>query len=379
MNLLAQYSIYEICIFSTLLVAFLYQLFTWLSFSTVATHRHTHKLAKGEPLPSVTVVVVLGTNGLYYIERGGLQKLLVQTYNGQWEVVVVNDCAGSELTEALEVLAAVNKNLRFTEIKDDIHFKHSRKIPLLVGIKAAKYDNIIIADCNANPISDKWLSVMARGFVGGSIVIGYTGFERGSNIFIRSSRFYTSLRYLRSAVMGNPYRGIYNNIGYTKACFFGTKGYTHLRLALGEDDLFIQKAAKNFAASVMLNPHATMRQTPYGGIGWWWGDQRYHSYAFKFYPFKVRFWIFAEILFRLLFFASVILAALLPYPYIWAYVGGLFLLRELILVWGSRRVMKRLGEKRLLFGFIIYDIIEPFTAILLSLSRRLFKPTGVWK
>lgn len=379
MAFILQFSIYEIIIFATILITFIYQVFTWLSFSAIAAHRPPGKLAKDEHLPNVTVIVVMNNSGLFFIENGGLSKLLEQRYDGNWEVVVVNDCAGMELTERLEMIALTYDNLRFTELKDDLLFKHSRKIPLLVGIKAAKYDNIMVADTTACPSSDKWLSIMARGFVGGSIVIGYTGFEAKTNVLIRASRFYTSLRYLRSAIMGVAYRGIYNNIGYTKECFFSSRGYTHLRLALGEDDLFIQKVARKRPVSVMLNPHATMRQIPYGGIGWWWSDQRYHSYAFKFYPFRVRFWIFIEMLFRALFFGAIALMAILPYPYIWAYAAGAFILRESIVMWSARRVMRRNGEKGLLFWFLFYDIIEPILASILAISRRAIKPNGVWK
>lgn len=378
MVLLSQYSLYELIIFGTLLFTLAYQIVTWLIFSAVAAHRHTTRLAADQAPPAVSVIIVMNEGSEWFLE-GGLQQVLDQKYDGSWEVVVVNDCGGVELSSSLAMIALERPMLRHTELKVDQRFIHSRKIPLLVGIKAAQYPNVLIADPSAVPSSDKWLSIMARGFVGGSVVIGYTGFVAGTNAFIRSARFYTSLRYLRSAVMGRAYRGIFNNIGYTKETFFASRGYTHLRLALGEDDLFIQKISAKRDVSVMLNPHATMRQSPYGGLGWWFSEERYRSFAFRFYPLRVRMGMFFEMSFRTLFFAAVVCLSLLPYPYIWAYGAGAFLIREIVTLRGARRVLRRLGERRLLFVFLLYDIVEPVYATILSLSRRIKKPNGVWR
>lgn len=368
----------EQIIYGVLLFTTLYQVFVWIGFSVIAAHRHHGKVKPNEPLPAVSVVVVIEEGQEWYAEEE-LDKLLTQQYDGDWEVIVVNDCAGAELSCTLASKAAQYPVLRYTELKTDPRFRHSRKIPLLVGIKAATKPNILIADPSASPISERWLSIMARGFVGAQIVIGYTGFDKGTSGMIRASRFYTSIRYLRAAVTGRAYRGIYNNIGYGKDLYFASRGFTHLRLALGEDDLFIQKIAPRASVGIMLNPHATMRQHAYGGIRWWWRAQRYYSYSFRYYPARVKFNIALELIVRTLFFSAVGATAFITWQWGWTIGVGAFVLRELVLLWSSRRIARRLGEKRLLLPLLVYDLIAPITESVLAISRRMIVSKGVWK
>lgn len=376
-NLLNQFSTIELTIFGVLIFTFLVQMFTWLGYSLIATHRHPTRLEKGAEPPAVSIIVVIEED-FYFLEHT-LPLLVDQQYSGEWEIVVVNDCGGSEIQQTLEAMAVSCPRLHHTTLRTDDRFKHSRKIPLLIGIKAAKHPNILVADPTAVPATNKWLALMARGFVGSKIVIGYTGFVDGTHRFIRSSRLMSSMRYLRAAVVGNPYRGIFNNIGYTKEVFFKSRGFSHLRMALGEDDLFIQKLAPYCDASVIVSPSCTMRQTAYGGLRWWFAEQRYRTFAFKFYPSRVKFSIFFELCTKLLFFLSLASTALLPIAYIWIYAISIFVVRELIVLWSSRRVMRRLGEKHLLLAFLLYELVSPFSEAVLAISRRFSPPGSVWK
>ncbi len=373
----------EQIVYISLILTLLYQLGVWLGYGLIAKYRHHSNAKSGEPKPAVSIVVVVTEGQEWYVARE-LEKLLTQRYDAEWEVVVVNDWGGLSVTTELEDLALRYPNLRFTELKKDPKFPHSRKIPLFLGIKAAKYPNIIIADPTASPRSDRWLSLMARGFNGAEVVIGYTGFSPKANFLIRSSRLNSSIRYLSAAVADRPYRGIYNNIGYTKKLFFGLKGFTHLRLATGEDDLFIQKATKFVEANVMINPLCTMEQSVYRGLGWWWNEQRYRSYSFKFYPLSVRFRVFMELLTKAIFIASVVLAtlsSLLWGGWMWGWIvaASAFTLRELTLWWSLRRVVRRLGEKSIIAGYMLYDLINPLTEALLSISRRVRENRELWK
>ncbi|MEG0602277.1 MAG: hypothetical protein RR499_04455 [Mucinivorans sp.] len=372
-----QFSTFELSVFGVVLLTFLVQLFTWLGYSLIATHRHHSHSPKGTVPPAISIVVVMEEDFDFLENR--LPKLLAQQYAGDWEIVVVNDCGGSDITDTLEGLAQSCPRLRHTTIRSDDRFKHSRKIPLLIGIKAAQYPNILIADPTAEPASDRWLTLMARGFVGGTIVLGYTGFTDKTNPFIRASRLMTSMRYLKAAIVGNPYRGIFNNIGYTKEVFFRARGFSHLRLTLGEDDLFVQRLAPYCQASIIISPTCAMRQTPYGGLRWWFAEERYRGFSMRYYPLSVRFASFFDLLTRAIFVMGVVVIALLNIPYIWAYAAGIFVARELIVLWSAHRVMRRLGERRLMVTFLLYELLAPGLKSVVSISRRVAPPKGVWK
>ena len=364
------------------MVAFVIQIVYWLRYRTIAAHRHPYRLKEGEPLPPVSVVVIVNEE-MYYLENG-LLPLLSQDHP-QYEVVVVNDCGGPDIDDMLEILTKRYDNLRFTTIKTDVRFRHSRKIPMVVGIKAATHQNIVFTGTNAVPASEKWLSNMAKGFVGNtSLVIGYCGFEpeKGfQNKYIRCSRMATSIRYLRSAIIGKAYRGIYNNLGYTKKLFFDNRGFTHLRMSVGEDDLFVTKVASPHNTGVVMNPSSTMRQSAGGGLRWWWNEQRYRSYDFKLYPQRVRISQFTELASRAVLFISAVVLGIfsgLDNNWLWAGAAALFILRELAMWLSVRKIAKRLGEHNLLITYILYDFVSPLTEALLGISRRLKPPAGIW-
>ncbi len=374
----------ERVVYTLLLFTFLYQVMVWLSFSVIATHRHRPAAENvSDTPPAISVVIVVGDGGSWYVESE-IEKILSQRYDGEWEVVVVNDCGGVEVSSALSDLQLSSPRLRFTELRKDPKFPHSRKMPLFLGIKAAKFPNIVIADPTASPRSDKWLSIISKGFVGGECVIGYSGFTPDTNKFIRSSRLMSSIRSLTSAVNYRPYKGIFNNIGYSRELFFQLRGYTHLRLATGEDDLFIQKLSEYRDISVILNPKATMEQTAFGGLSWWWNEQRYRTFSRKYYPRSVRFKTFMELFMKFLFFCSVgyiIIDSTLFGGLWWGWIAALsaLVVRELVAIWSLRRIMRRLGEKKLLGTFLIYDLLNPITEFFLAISRRVKAPGEIWK
>mgnify|MGYP001043699619 FL=1 len=377
---IANYPPYQIGLVLGLFVCTVIQLVYWIRYSRVAVHRHSLREPEGATTPPVSVVVVVADDPNYITEH--LPRLLTQNHP-HYEVVVVDDSSESDLTDELVMMQAQYPHLRFTTIKADPVFRHSRKLALTVGIKAAQYENIIFTDADASPTSDKWLSIMARGFNGGQLVIGYTGIERRPGVvnrIIRCQRLSGSIRFLNAAIRGHVYRGIYNNIGYTKRLFFEHKGYTHLRMTLGEDDLFVQKIAPvcSKRTSVMLNPSATMRQFQWGGLRWWRSERRYRSAAFDLYPGRVRFTVFFELLTRLLLTLGTAAAAILLPQTLWIAGGSLFLLRELTLAITVRMIARRVGERRLLGVYLIHDLLAPLGELLLWIGRKLRPSQRLW-
>lgn len=379
-ELIASYPPYQIALIAVLIFCTLVQWIYWMRYSRVATHRHSLREPEGAATPPVSVVVVVADDPEYVTEH--LPKLLTQNHPN-YEVVVVDDSSETSLTDELQMMQARYPHLRFTTIKADPIFRHSRKLALTVGIKAARYENIIFTDADAVPSSEKWLSIMAHGFNGGQLVIGYTGIERKPglvNKIIRCQRLTGSIRYLNAAIRGHVYRGIYNNIGYTKRLFFGNKGYTHLRMTVGEDDLFVQKVALVCArrTSVMLNPSAAMRQFQWGGLRWWRAERRYRSAAFDLYPWRVRLSVGGELLSRALVTATTIALLVLLPPILWIVAAGLFVLREVVMAMTVRMVARRVGERKLMWVYLLHDLYAPLGELFLWIGRKLRPSQRLW-
>lgn len=228
------------------LVFFFIQLHYYLGrYGRLPRFRNNRGIRQDIPSPPVSVVVVVRGNSFYFIEHT-LPLLLGQQYD-EFEVVLVDCSYDDEIGEILREKSLVVPNLHVTCIRQQSHHEHSIKLALTVGIKAARYEHLIFTTQDSYPVSEKWLSLMAKGFICGDVVIGYCGIEpkKGmANRWMRCSRLMTSVRYLSAATRGKTFRGTEHNIGYTKSLYFDSRGFNHLNMNIGVDDLFIQKIVR---------------------------------------------------------------------------------------------------------------------------------------
>ncbi|MDD3108381.1 MAG: hypothetical protein PHV49_04125, partial [Alistipes sp.] len=147
--------------------------------------------------PPISVVIVVRENSFYFIEQI-LPKLLRQQYDA-FEVILVDCSYNEEISELLALQRLEHPNLHVTAFKQQLPSAHSTKLALTVGIKAARYEHILFTTPDAVPDSDRWIALMAKGFICGDVVLGYCGIElkkNWSNRWIRCSRLALSMRYL---------------------------------------------------------------------------------------------------------------------------------------------------------------------------------------
>lgn len=374
------FPLYIQCIAAVFVVTFLVQLGYYIWFRGIAGHRHSRK---GEPTsadPCPVSIVLIVENQSDYIEDY-LPLFLDQQYSAPYEVVVVSDCSDEATINILEDMAARVDNFKFSAIRPDPRFKHSRKLALNVGIKAATYDNILIVDTDAYPASERWLSLMARGFDRGQIVIGYTGIEprRGViNKLIRCERLFISMRYLAMAIHGKPYRGIYNNMGISRSLYMSSRGFNFQRLHIGDDDLYIQSIASKTRFSTIINQGASMKQFQDGGWKWWRNYMKYYSSTYKRYPTGTKYYVFMELASRLLFFGSAVVLLTSGVQALWISAVVALVLRWVFVLTVVRRICRRLGEKHIVQLFMIYDIISILSEITLYIRRTVRPSKEIW-
>ncbi len=311
----------------------------------------------------VSLILTMGEDYLWLEHT--LPVLLAQEYP-QYEIVVVyvgNDTEFAETLQELSTGASSERcKLTCTQIKQQ-RFPITAKTAHNVGIKAAAYENLIFTTPDmVPPTSRRWLASVAAGFTRGDIVIGYCGIEQKAgfaNKLIRTSRMMRSTHSLTSAMGGCVYKASIQNFGLRKKLYFDNKGFGHLNMALGEDDLFLQQIAQPGRTSIIVSPNTTVRQKCWGGLGWWLASLRDHAATYVKYPQAVRNSIFWEPLSRLLFFASCIVAMVIMPAEIKIAMAVVALLRY-GLVWRTMfRISRRLGESGLMGVYFVYDLLSP--------------------
>lgn len=323
-------------------------------------------------------VVVLVSDNRWYLENM-LPKLLHQDYP-EFEVVVVDIGSAEEFSNDLYAMKERYPNLVSTKIIPDPRFSLINKIAYNVGIKATSYENIILTTADAVPTSDRWLRCMGKGFASGDVLVGYSGIEQRKGVlnkFFRSSRFMLSVRYLSSAIAEKPYRGVIHNLGFRRELYFESRGFGFLDMNLGEDDLFIQKIATPENTSVVMNPNATVRQGQWGGIGWWWNQQRFYHTTSRYYPTWAKTTHEWEMVSRSLFFFSTIILIIAMPLEIKLGAIGLLLIRSILVRYKMWQIRRRLKEPKLGVALMFYDLIEPITKFVIFVANRIRKPSGV--
>ncbi len=377
---LTAYNWQGVALAGILLVLFGLQLYYYVfSYGRIPSYRNSRRTPIREKEPPVSVIVPMFAEEYTFVEER-LPLLLAQNYPA-YEVVIVYVGQDNDFYEDLLRLKNSFPQIYTSKILFDPRFPISRKMALNVGIKSAHYDCMIFTSTDACPQSDHWLSLMARGFLRGDIVVGYCGIEQEKgpkNRFMRTWRMMHSASWLARAIARRPYRGTLHNFGFTKAIYFGANGFGQLNMNIGEDDLFMQQVMTRDNVSIILTPQATLREKTWGGLSWWLNRLRYYASARRFYPHAVRNYLQWEVGSRVLFFLSVLCAiAVMPLEYKFAALL-LLLLRYVAVVVEVRRIAQRLGESRLLLSYFLYDLFSPCWSFLLSLTL-LRKDTRVWR
>ncbi|MBS1570517.1 MAG: glycosyltransferase [Bacteroidetes bacterium] len=233
-------------------------------------------------------VVVCGRNESMALQQ--LIPLLLDQDHKEFELVVVNDRSDDDTWEVLQWMKAEHPRLRPVNIQADEKFSYGKKIALGVGVRSAKYPNVLVTDADCLPVGRDWISVMAAGFAGKrQIVIGHSPYEHQpglTNLLERYDGFSKAVQYISFAQSGLPYMGVGRNMAFTGDLFFAAKGqHRHRQLMSGDDDLFINEVARanNAAAVADGRSYMTTRATP--DMATWFRRKRRHYTTAQFYRF----------------------------------------------------------------------------------------------
>lgn len=380
-ELTRSYGIGGVALMAALTVLFFIQIYIYLfRYGRIPSFRNGSMKAADRGVRPLSVITVLGDD--YDYLENTLPRLLTQDYE-RFEVVLVYVGSNEAFIDTLSGLCLTHANLTVTKIELDPRFPISNKMAINLGIKAARYDDIVVTTADAAPRSRRWLSFMAQGFASGEVVIGYCATERKPgfiNRCIGCSRLMHSVRYLSRAACRKPYRATVHNMGFSKELYFKVRGFNYLGMNIGDDDLFVQRLLSRAASySLVMTPSATVTQKVWGGMGWWYKERTFFGYAFRYYPGAVKRAVAAELWSRCLFFAAAVAAlVLLPVEIKWG-AAALLLLRYLLVASVVWRIGRRLGDRGYLFVYPLYDLFAPLSEALMFVVRNRKPSAGIWR
>lgn len=217
--------------------------------------------------PSVSVIVYVDTDATELVDM--LPLVLEQDYPAPMEVIVVNDGSRSELEGVLGDLELRYRNLYMTFTPEGSRNLSRKKMSLTIGVKAARYDTLMMTNASVRPTSPLWLRAMAsRIAAGDDVVIGHSVTEPSTDAvntsLSRRDDFdltVQTIRYLSRAIAGSPYRADGNNLMYRKEVFTANRGFSsHHNFKYGDDDIFISEVSRRGRRiGVQLAPESVVR------------------------------------------------------------------------------------------------------------------------
>ena len=325
-------------------------------------------------------VIICAKNEEHNLEHF-LPHVLQQDYP-EFEVVVVNDSSTDDTEQVLMQLAAQFDQLRYTSIPVDDKLKRGKKLALTIGLKAAKYDHILLSDADCYPVSDHWLQRMASNFSEDhKIVLGYGGYERSKgllNTLIRYETTFTAIQYLSYAIKGNPYMGVGRNLAYEKALFFDNKGFAgHYHLLSGDDDLFVNQNATRLNCAVEFSPESHTLSLPETTFRAWIKQKKRHLSAGSHYKPGSRIRLASEWISRIILYTTLIwICVSSPWSIPVGALFGILLITRLVIF---KIGMRRLDEKYLLLPSLLLDPVFPIFMGAIWLSSRFEKKYQTWR
>jgi hypothetical protein len=210
-------------------------------------------------------------------------------------------------------------------------------------------------------------------------VLGFSPFSRGPgmlNRFARYENMMTAMQYLSFARLGMPYMGVGRNMSFRRELAENWDQAKGKKLAGGDDDLFVNAAARSGHTEICLHRDAFTYSQARGTWGEWIRQKTRHVSTaghYKFYH-QVVLLLFAlsDFLFYTAFVVLCIKAFMLP-----------IVLSALALVWAVKymvtaRINNKLLQTDLSKWFLIMDPLY-VVYLLLIFILTILRPNPEWK
>ena len=356
-------------------------IYHWGVFSKLAFLKKKNNVKADDQLEPVSIVVC--TRDAFDYLTDLVPVLLNQDYP-DYEIVIVNDCSEDETEEWLKDIERHEPKIKPVQLRQHLNFFNGKKFPLSMGIKSAKNDLIIFTDITCLPTNSQWLRSMVNCYRNNTeVVIGYSPYIHKKSLLNKIMRFDAvqyAMQYLSAALNKHPYMGIGTNLSYRKELFYRNQGFTsHYTTSVGEDDLFISQVANKKNTEVLIDAENTILTTPPHKFGMWAHIKSSRYSTIPQYDTKAKASLALFTWSHFLFYASFIALMILK-PAFTLSIGNVFYIPILafffLLRYGTQMIIyhgatKRLGEKGLLPGLIVYDLIFAFLTPILRFMGRM--------
>lgn len=311
--------------------------------------------------------------------KNNIPHWLAQDYPN-FELILIDDASSDDTREVIESFAKDHDNIHTVIIENNETFWSNKKYSMTLGIKRAYNKRMLFTDADCRPASKDWIRLMTASLdKEKQLILGYGAYEKQKgllNALIRYETMMTAVQYFSYAEAGMPYMGVGRNLAYTSHLFYENRGFmSHMNVASGDDDLFVNEAATKENTSLCFEPDAFTYSIPKQSFKEWFLQKRRHITTAVHYKFKHRFLLSLYYISNLLFW---ILGAVCFIFIDWKIPLAIIIFRFLLQYIFIGNASKLLKEKSLLPYLPLFELFLVFLQLTIFISNKLAKPKR-WK
>jgi len=369
------FDVAELALLISFVLMFLIQLF----YQLLMAHFSLSGKKNDKPVDYPSFSIIVPSRNYEENLRELIPTLLEQDYP-DFEVVVVDDCSYDGTEWYLNELKLQSNKLKTSRIIQETDFPNA--LAITIGIRAASKEWLIFLNPLCRVSGKDWLKSFAEelnpkseaafGFV------KYTNSYGSMRKFIKYENFDSFILYGSARYLGLSMPITDMNVAYKREQFLSRRGFAAvLDSPFSENELYLNKISNRSNSVYLQNSASTVSFV--GDTDWYDGMNFKKKQLLLKKKFTVgqSIFLWTNTISRLVFDISMIALLILSPWRIW--VAGIWLLKIIHeLVWGIVS-MKRLGEKNLFPGLLIFRSIIPLFNSIVSINQLFTGQKRKWK
>ena len=296
----------------------------------------------------VSVIIVVSNNGEAL--RDSLIQVLEQDYP-LFEVVVVNENSSDDTEFILYVLQANYPNLTVINLgKNDNKFERY-KFSLSIGIRSAKYENVLLMNVSCLPKTYNWLTYMMSPVNENSnkkIITGISLREQSKglpNILEKYDETTTYMNLISYTLYGNAYTSNGMNMIYNKQWLLNKQGFiSQYAISCNQEDFFVHKNANKKNTAIVCNKDSFLYLPAYNSFVTFFRVKFATSLSHKMLAFKDKLLLSLNPITSFLYYIGIVLLLFFGFP--WQYITISVVIKWIVQIIFYKKCMAKLDMRK---------------------------------
>ena len=219
-------------------------------------------------LPGISVVMTVDDEGEDL--KKNLPQWLDQSYGGRYQVIVVVSGNDPQVESILKRYSG-SPSLYTTFIPSSSRYMSRKKLAVTIGVKAARYDWVLLTDVDCYPEKATFLDSISRMSISGDcqMVLGYSNFGCDAPSARLFDNTYSLYRQLALSQRGRTAGYSGKVVLFRKSMFIEGKGYDgNLKYTRGEFEFLANKFSTESNTLVFASPDAMVIEDTPSHKGW---------------------------------------------------------------------------------------------------------------